>query len=924
MSDHPIRGAGPAAPSYLLLPRRSLHAAGPSPMTPRRCFSFCGFAVALSAASVFLPDDVWAGAPNDPAAAGNHAAVDPAATISFERQIRPILRAHCLLCHGESDPPEGSLDLRLRKRLVEGGDSGAAIVPGDRQQSLLFGRLVRGEMPPGDHKPTSAEIETIGQWIDAGAPTLRDETDDAAQQGVTPEDRDHWAFQPLMPPDVPAAPAGWLIRTPVDAFVAQRLAEKQLRFSGEADKLTLIKRATLDLWGLPPTPHDVEQFLSDTDDDAYDRLIDRLLASANYGQRWARHWLDVAGYADSDGYTSEDRVRPYAYRYRDYVIRALNDDKPFDQFVREQLAGDEMVAPPYWSLAPQQLDKLLATGFLRMAADGTASGGVDQDMARNQVLSDTIKIVSTSLMGLTVGCAQCHDHRYDPIPQADYYRLRAVFEPALDWKNWRTPDQRLVSLYTDADRAKAAELETQAAQVVAERQAKQDQYMAEALARELEKFPAENRDALRAAAAAPADQRTPEQTALLDMNPSLKITPGVLYQYNQAAADELKKFDARINEIRAQKPVEDFVHVLTEPNDHAPTTFLFHRGDPQQPKDAVLPGDLTIAAPAEALASFAADDPALPTTGRRTALARWLTQGQHPLLGRALVNRVWLHHFGRGLVNTPGDFGRMGEAPSHPELLDWLAVWWADEGWSLKALHKLVMTSTVYRQSSQMTDMLAEADPENRWYARMSVRRLEAEAIRDRILATAGTLNAKMFGPATPVREDATGQIVVGQENKVGANMPGPEAPLGDEAFRRSIYVLVRRSQPLGMLRTFDAPLVEASCERRVSSTVATQSLLLMNSQFLQEQAGYFAQRLRREAPGDRVAQTTLAWKLAHQRPPTVAETALTEQFLQQQVEFLNHQPPADPAAAPADHEWGALTNLCQALLSSNEFLYVD
>lgn len=884
---------------------------------------------AASLAAAFCAAWMALSVPGIPAIAGDALSNDTAApAVNFEQHIRPLLRAHCYQCHGEAGELQGALDLRQRKRMLAGGDSGPALVQGQRQESLLYLRLTRGEMPPGDHKPTAEEIERIGQWIDSGAPLLRDESDgDAELEGVTTEDRQHWSFRPLAQVEVPAAPPGFHVRTPVDAFVAQKLADEGLVFSPPADKQTLIRRATLDLWGVPPSQSDIEQFLSDTDDDAYDRLIDRLLASSRYGERWARHWLDVAGYADSDGYTSEDRIRPYAYKYRDYVIRSLNDDKSFDQFLREQLAGDEMVAPPYWSLPPAQLDKLLATGYLRMAADGTASGGVDQDAARNQVLADTLKIVSTSLMALTVGCAQCHDHRYDPIPHADYYRLRAVFEPALDWKDWRTPDQRLVSLYTDANRAAAAEIEAQASQVAAERQTKQDQFMAEALAKELDKFPAETREALRIAATAAADQRTPEQTALLDANPSLKITPGVLYQYNAAAAEELKKLDAKIGEIRAQKPVEDFVHVLTEPSDHLTQTVVFHRGDPKQPKQAVGPGDLTVAAPPHAPAHFSDDDPALPTTGRRTALAHWLTSGQHPLVGRVLVNRVWLHHFGRGLVNTPGDFGRMGEAPSHPELLDWLATWWPQQDWSLKALHKLLLTSTVYRQSSQIGQDEAERDPENRLYARMPVQRLDAEVIRDRILHTAGTLNGKMFGPPVPVREDATGQIVVGQENKVGANVPGPETPLGEEAFRRSVYVQVRRSQPLGMLRTFDAPLVEASCERRVSSTVAPQALLLMNSQFVLEQAQAFAQRLEREAPRDTAAKIARAWQLAYQRSPEPAELSRAQEFLSTQQAHLQQQPAAaagDAAAAAPDPALMALANLCQALLGSNEFLYVD
>ncbi len=366
----------------------------------------------------------------------------------------------------------------------------------------------------------------------------------------------------------------------------------------------------------------------------------------------------------------DDHVRAYAYKYRDYVIRCLNADRPFDQFIREQVAGDEMLRPPYRDLPPADLDKLIATGFLRMAPDGTASGGVDPTIARNQVVSDTLKIVSTSLLGLTVGCAQCHDHRYDPIPQEDYYRLRAVFEPAYDVKNWRPPAARRVSLYTEADRRESARIEAEAARIDKERLEKLRQYIEATFAKELAKLPETVREKARAAHAVPPAKRTAEQQQLLKEYPSLNVTDGSLYLYDSKAAAELKKIADRAAAVRAKKPVEDFVPALTEIPGRVPATFLFHRGDLRQPRQAVAPGALTVL---DGVPLHVVKDAAAPTTGRRLALARWLTDPRQPLTARVLVNRVWMHHFGRGIVGTPGDFGKLGERPTHPELLDWLA-----------------------------------------------------------------------------------------------------------------------------------------------------------------------------------------------------------------------------------------------------------
>jgi hypothetical protein len=830
----------------------------------------------------------------------------------FEKDIRPILKAHCFDCHGEGEQLKGGLDVRLRRLMLEGGDDGPVIVPGKPEKSLLFTKVQSGEMPKREKKLTREQITQIKQWIAGGAKTARPEPTELAKgAGITEEERAFWSFQPIRRPEVPMTKPKDRARTPIDAFLLQPLAKQKLGFSPDAEKLTLLRRASFDLIGLPPTPAEVDAFLTDNASDAYEKLIDRLLESPHYGERWGRHWLDIAGYADSDGYSDADPPRAYAYKYRDYVIRSFNADKPLDQFITEQLAGDELAGATQGNEKvhdPVRRELLIATGFLRTGADGTATPAIDYDTVRNQAVADTIKILSTSLLGLSVGCAQCHDHRYDPIPQADYYRLRAVIEPAYDWKNWRTPDQRLVSLYTEADRKKAAEVEAEAKKLSDEKAAKQKQYIEEALTKHLEKFEAGLREQLRAAYDTPADKRTAEQKKLLADNPSVNIHPGVLYQYNQKAADDLKAMDTKIAEIRGRKPPEDFVSVLTEPANKIPVTYLFHRGDHKQPKDAIQPGGLSVLGSAE----FPAKDSNLTTSGRRIAFARWLTSGTNPLVARVLVNRIWQHHFGRGLVGTPSDFGVMGERPSHPELLDWLASDFVDHGWKLKRLHKLIMTSTAYRQSSAHNPRGEQRDPENHLYWRKPVQRLDAEVIRDATLSASGALNQNMFGSPIPVRPDVHGQIVVGIDKTQGDNKMPVEESLKGEEFRRSVYIQARRSRPLAMLHAFDAPVMETNCDRRQSSTVATQSLMLMNSPFILDQAARFAKRLRKENGEDSIRQITRAWQLAFSRNPTENEVSAAREFLSLQS-----------AAKPKD-ELQPLINLCQTLLSANEFLYVD
>jgi len=831
-----------------------------------------------------------------------NAPVEGGEVLTFEKDVRPVFKAYCLDCHGGGDTLEGQLDLRLKRFAERGGDSGPALVAGRPDKSLLIERLKAGEMPPGAKKVPPEQVALIERWIAAGASTSRQEPEHL-EPGIliTPEEREYWAFQPIRRPVPPTFGPDDRVRTPIDALLLAKLRERGLGFAPDADRRTLIRRAALDLTGLPPSQEAIDAFVTDTSEGGYERMLDQLMASPRYGERWARHWLDVAGYADSDGNGNEDSTRPYAYKYRDYVVRSLNLDKPLDRFIIEQLAGDELVPRPWKELSAENAELLAATGFLRTAADGTSTGAADEPLAANQVVADTLKIVGSSLLGLTVGCAQCHDHRYDPIPQADYYRLRAVFEPALDPNHWRRPTQRLVSLFTDADRAKSSTIEAEAAKLGEVVATKTKTYIEAATKKELAKFPEDLRARLRAALDTNPASQSEEQKRLLAAHPSVNISPGVLYQYDPAAAEDLKKEQARVDAKRAEKPVEDFVSVLDELPGTVPTTKIFHRGDHRHPTKAVVPGDLSIAAAEGGRFEIPEKDASLPTSGRRLAYAHHLVKGDHPLLNRVLVNRIWLNHFGRGLVDTPGDFGVLGTRPTHPELLDWLADELVQRGWSLKRMHKLIMTSTAYRQDSRKSQATTAADSSNALYSHYPLRRLEAEEIRDVILHTSGRLDLTPYGPPVPVAEDMVGHVL-------------PEK----DSARRSLYLQARRTKPVTILATFDAPVMVTNCDRRIPSTSVTQSLVLMNSDFILTHAKQLARRIRGETPAGSASdlmarQAAHAWNLIYQREITPEEAAWI-------ADFSAHQ-----SSTPGpDRELAVLTNLCQQLLISNEFLYVD
>ncbi|HEX3725148.1 MAG TPA: DUF1553 domain-containing protein, partial [Pirellulales bacterium] len=550
----------------------------------------------------------------------------------------------------------------------------------------------------------------------------------------------------------------------------------------------------------------------------------------------------------------------------------------------------------------------------------------DQNVARNDVLADTIKIVSTSVLGLTVGCAQCHAHRYDPISHADYHRMRALFEPAYDWQHWRTPEARLVSLWSEAIHRQADAAGAELKDVTQRRNEALDKIVDETLKQELAKLPEAMQPLASAARTTPDKERTAEQRQLIKEYPFLDVNRGTVYLY---VADRLTEFNKKWDELtettRKKRPDDDYVLCLTEVPGQVPSTKLFARGDCNQPRQEVAPGELAVL---NASGFAITADAAHPTSGRRLAYARHLTDGRHPLVARVLVNRFWLHLLGRGLVATPGDFGTLGEPPSHAELLDWLADDFMQRGWKLKPLVRAIVTSAVYRQSSERRDTLDSIDPENRLLGRMSVRRLEAESIRDALLAINGRLSGKFYGPAVPVTPDEAGQVVVGVDTRDSAGRPsGKVVPLGEDEFRRTLYVQVRRSRPLGMLEPFDAPLMNPNCELRTSSTVAPQSLLMMNSAFVVEQSEAMAERVEREVGPHPLAQFQRAWLLVYSSTPTEAASRAGVIFLTEQAALVSQAvaaAPPDPTKGPTPPARVALAQLCHALISSNEFLYVD
>lgn len=799
-----------------------------------------------------------------------------AASTSQQDVFVNVFFTHCLDCHGKWKQ-EAGLDLRTRESLLKGGTNGPAMVPGDPRESLVYQRLLADEMPPkenifGDQQYVTrvpvSDIEALRTWIEAGAPGARAY---AARRDpvLSPERLDHWAFHPPVRPRPPRRRGGQRNVHPVDRFIISRLRENKLDLSDQAESETLVRRAFFTLTGLPPGLADVQQHREQGPGYDLTALIDRLLESPRYGEHQASWWLDGAGYADTHGQINRDEFRPFMWRYRDYVIRAFNSDKPYDRFLTEQLAGDELHD---WknleSLEAEQIEALVATGFLRTASDATDEGSFNKLVNRMGVISEQIEIVSSSLMGLTLECARCHSHKFDPIPQLDYYRFAAIFRPALDPYDWRIPNVVLhPPKYVVPDRYR--------------------------------------RDLFH-----PSDV-PPDDLAEIETRRAKKIE-----QLTQKIRDADGHAETGLDALRAElKVLEDEqlqgfrIHGLSDTGGEPTPVHLLKRGDIRQPAQVVQPGP-PVALEAGLVPYQVVPSGSAMSSGRRLALARWLTQPHHPLTARVLVNRVWQHHFGRGLVDTPGNFGRIGATPSHPELLDWLATEFVREGWSIRKLHRLIMTSATWRQSSRVDMARETSDPENLLLSRFPLSRLPSESIRDSILQVSGQLDLSSFGPPVEVSTNSGGEVF--------------SAPR-EGAHRRSIYLVRRRKTPHTLLDLFDSPAMVPNCLARANSTVPTQALQLFNSLFVRTAANDLAERVFSLAQND-TGRIQVAYQVAFGRLPAESELDRDKAALDELGRHWHNSisPDQPPSEASEMAERRALASYCHALLNSPEFIYLD
>jgi hypothetical protein len=731
----------------------------------------------------------------------------------------------------------------------------------------------------------------------------------------------HWAFHGPVRPQRPAVRDNAWAQTPIDMFVLARLEKAGLRPSPPADRATLLRRLSFDLTGLPPTPAELEHFLANSSPDAYAQEVERLLASPQYGERWAQHWLDVVRYAESNGYEVNDD-RPHAWRYRDYVIRAFNDDMPYDRFVTEQLAGDRLAQGHE---ARAGADLLVAAGFNRCGPVHLVSGNIDPDVSRQEVLTEMTGAIGSVFLGLTLGCARCHDHKFDPLSQRDYYQLQAFFAGSQPKEiDLATPEERA------AHDQQAKELERRLAPLNKELAALEAPYRERLTEEKIAKLEPAYRDAVRA----PMLKRNVEQHKLAaEAQNLIKLTwDEVLQALAPADREKRNGLRARMHELELQAPppVAQAWTIAEAPT--IPATHILKRGDPKRQEQVVEP-----AFPA----AIGASDLIWPGRLDRLSLARWLTRPEHPLTARVMVNRIWEHHFGAGLVRTPNDFGTRGEPPTHPELLDWLACELTDpqhpDGstaparWSIKHLHRLMVRSSTYQQDSRGAEPEAakKVDPDNRLLWRANRRRLEGETLRDGILAVSGALNPKQGGPMVRVPLEPEVYDLIFTEGE--PDNLWPVTPDAREHTRRSIYLFAKRNVRLPLLEAFDQPDTLNSCPVRPVSTFAPQALILLNGPFGQEQSKALASRLVRECGDDAVRQIERAYRLALARAPRPAEMELAKTFLDGQVELVRERLRArlpvrllanvpdttDPAAAVA------LADFCLVLLNSNEFLYL-
>lgn len=828
----------------------------------------------LSVASLLLALVAWIG----------HGAEKPTTFASeqvrfYEKEVLPILKESCYKCH-TGKKVRGGLRLDSRSAILKGGDLGPAV----RLDKIETSPLLKAihfkdnlEMPPAGKLP-AAKIAILERWVREGLPFAPGKEEvvkspEHKKHEITAEDRNWWAYRPLKRPAVPTVKNTAWLRSPIDAFVLSRLEEKGLIPVAPADRVALIRRVTYDLTGLPPTPDEIDGFVRDMRPDAYERLIDRLLSSPGYGEKWGRHWLDLVRFAETNGY-ERDGPKPFAWRFRDYIIRSFNDDKPYDRLIREHLAGDE--------LPEEDPDAIVATGFYRLGLWDDEPA--DPKQARADEIDDWITTTGQVFLATTMNCARCHDHKRDPLSQKDYYRLAAFFQDVKHFSNSRDPRSRtnLTDITPIEERSKYQDEVKRKEARVAELTRAMEQIENEAI----KKMPTE-------------EQRAAEG---IDR-------PQVIRKLKPFLTDEQAKvyFKLRGERTRLEKtphPARELALSVNNCLVRPPATHVMIRGSPHALGDKVEPGFPVV---------FNVPNPKIPapaatarTSGRRTVLANWITSADNPLAARVMANRLWQYHFGRGIVPTPSDFGKLGEMPSHPELLDWLASELLEGGWSLKRLHRLILTSNVYQLSSQAQRNGLARDPANTLYWRFPMRRLSAEEVRDSILAVSGQLNRRMAGPG--IYPTIPKEVLAGQSRPGEGWGKSPPA----EQSRRSVYIHVKRSLIVPILQTHDLADTDSTCSVRYTTTVPTQALGMLNGEFTNELARALVSRLRTEAPDDLGAQVRRTIRLTTGRIPTEDEVT-------KDLAFIREMQTSSKLDEPS-----ALAMYCLLALNSNEFMYLD
>ena len=821
----------------------------------------------------------------------------------FKSEILPVLEKNCVGCHGPQRKM-AKLDLSSFTGMMEGSSSGPVIAPGKPERSLLWKLIESDQMPQGG-KMTNAEKQLIKSYIQYGRfpqATAESEAEIRAKEAakITAQDRNWWSFRKPVKTSVPAVKNQAQVRTPIDAFVLAQLERRGWKMQAEADRPTLIRRASFDLTGLPPTPAEVKAFAQDKSPDAWEKVIDRLLASPQYGEQWARHWLDVAGYSDSRG-DAGDSDREVSWKYRDYVVHAFNRNKPINQFILEQLAGDQLVNYKHLAIpTPDQIEPLTATGFMRTTADITDNQTIYEVDKYFDAQQKAMETSLTALMGVTIQCARCHDHKFDPLLQRDYYKMMAIYQPVWDPENWLPADlnhgpwpSRMV-LDMDPD-ARAAWIRD-----VTSNDAKAIRRLDDLLEATYQKYRAELKGGRDISSEATRMQMRKD----IEADPDLEVDRNALKDF--VTDQELEKrypelaqwkdeIQAKRYSRRSQSKVPpNYIEASWDLSKTPSPTYILARGNYLAPGAEVQPGlPLVLDNPQHPLEfPDSTKHPEWNGTNRRLILARWMISPENPLVPRVFVNRVWQWHFGEGIVRTVDDFGTQGAKPTHPELLDYLTVSFEEHNWDLKWLTKQIMMSQVYRQSSsEVPDYLA-ADPGDKLLWRKAPLRLEAETIRDSMLKVSGLLNERMFGKQEPIKRGPDGQWL--EDNQ------------GTGASRRSLYLAQTRTRSVAFLHAFDCPdMTSDNQPERFRSSLPTQSLALMNNPLIMRASKAFATEVLEKSRNNYEDAVKLAFDVAYNRPPSAKEQEIARKSI----------------AAEKDPQEG-LRLFVQAMFAANGFLY--